>query len=59
MKEDTCLALSDRFACLRDVASLGSRDPERDVRGLVREMGIEEHQARDVVDFWGEEFVVE
>jgi hypothetical protein len=56
MRQDTFTAMSDQFACLRDVASL--EEGEVGVRRLV-EGGIDMESAGACVEFWSEEWVCE
>lgn len=56
---DACQAVvSKHLGSLREVARLGKIDPEYDVQILVDE-GVDEREARGVVEFWMREFVVE
>ena len=58
MSADMRLRLANRYASLRELARLGADGAEREVARLVREGAVEE-QARDAVEFWEREFVVD
>jgi len=54
MTQDTHIAMTDLFSCLRDVANMGDR--EGAVRRLV-DGGVRQEEAEACVDFWEEEWV--